>query len=222
MKTILKISFLAVALLIGVGVNAQETSPTFGVKAGVNLSNFSGSGAEDTDAKVGFNVGVTVEYTLAPDVFLLSGLEFTTKGAKLSYLEDVVSAEVGMRLTMNAMYLQLPVHVGYKFDISENVKLNMHAGPYIAYGIGGKGKTKIEDNPTGIVLIDIDPAKSEYDFFGKHGAGRFDFGLGLGVGAEFGKIGVGLGYDLGLINISKDNNAKIRNMNAYLTVGYKF
>lgn len=218
MKTILKISFLAVALLIGVVANAQEKPLTFGVKAGVNLSNFSGRGAEDTDAKVGFNVGVTVEYALAPDVFLLSGLEFTTKGAKLSYMEDVGNAEVGMKSTMNAMYLQLPIHMGYKFDISESIKLNMHAGPYLAYGIGGK----IKYEGSGLMREIREPIETDGDFFGESKFKRFDFGLGLGVGAEFGKIGVGLGYDLGLINISKDNDAKVRNMNAYLTVGYKF
>ncbi|WP_108821487.1 porin family protein [Dysgonomonas sp. Marseille-P4361] len=221
MKTILKISFLAVALLIGVVANAQEKPLTFGVKAGVNLSNYSGKGIEGSDAKIGFNVGVTVDYALNQDVFLLSGLEFTTKGAKLRFVEAYGSVAVDATLTMNPKYLQLPLHIGYKLYVSEGMKLNLHLGPYIAYDIGGKGKAKIEEISS---CFDSDATGIEegYLSFSEKRMKKFDFGLGLGVGAEFGKIGVGLGYDLGLINISKDNNAKIRNMNAYLTVGYKF
>ncbi|MDR2954228.1 MAG: PorT family protein [Prevotella sp.] len=51
---------------------------------------------------------------------------------------------------------------------------------------------------------------------------RFDFGVGLGAGAEFGKIGVGLGYDFGLANISDESGFSIKTQNAYLTLGYKF
>lgn len=223
MKTILKTSFLAIALLIGVVANAQEQPLTFGVKAGVNLSNFSGSGVEGTDAKIGFNVGVTVDYALTSDVFLLSGLEFTTKGAKISYLEDLGEFDIDAKSTFNVTYLQLPVHIGYKLAVSDGLNLNFHAGPYVAYGIGGKVKNKVEGNVAGLDLEDLDLSNADVDMFGDKGvANRFDFGLGLGVGAEFGKIGVGLGYDLGLTNISKDSKEKVRNMNAYLTVGYKF
>lgn len=221
MKTILKTSLLAIFLLIGVVANAQEQPLTFGVKAGMNLSNLSGDGVEGTDAKVGFNVGLTVDYALTQDLFLMSGLEFTTKGAKASFSDSYEGVNAEMNITINSMYLQLPVHAGYKFDVSEGMKLNLHAGPYVAYGIGGKSKTKIKGDIAGRD-INLEP-EGDVDMFGDKGmANRFDFGLGLGVGAEFGKFGVGLGYDLGLTNIAKDSKEKVRNMNAYLTVGYKF
>lgn len=54
---------------------------------------------------------------------------------------------------------------------------------------------------------------------------RFDFGIGLGIGAEFGKINAGLGYDFGLLDVAKnieDNDLTLRNGNAYISVGYKF
>lgn len=218
MKTILKTSLLVISLLVGVVANAQDTPLTFGVKAGVNLSNFGGD-VKDSDAKVGFNVGLTVDYALTQDVFLMSGLEFTTKGAKSSYEEDFEVAKASVTETVNAMYLQLPIHIGYKFDVSEGLKLNIHAGPYLAYGIGGKAKIKYKGDIAG---VDLSQENGEVDFFGKDRAKEFDFGLGLGVGAEFGKIGVGLGYDLGLVNLSRESDYKITNMNAYLSVGYKF
>ncbi len=214
MKTILKTSLIAIALLLGISANAQEKPLTFGVKAGMNLSNFSGDG--DSDSKIGFNAGVTVDYALSSDLYLLSGLELTTKGAKAEYSESESGVSVKYKATATPMYLQLPVHLGYKLTVTEGTKIVFHAGPYIAYGIGGKTKTKASANA---LSIDINHEDKE-DFFGDEGAKRFDFGVGLGAGVEFGKIGVGLGYDFGLTKLYDEGNNK--NMNAYLTVGYKF
>lgn len=223
MKTIIKTSLLAIALLIGISANAQDKPLTFGVKAGMNLSNFSGDGADGSDAKIGFNVGFTVDYALTQDLYLMTGLDFTIKGAKDKgeFYEEIegIDVEIDGEVKANPMYLQLPVHVGYKMNIAENTKIVIHAGPYIAYGLGGKMKISGKASAGG-VSVPIDDIKT--DFFGDDAYDRFDFGLGMGVGVEFGKIGAGLGYDLGLTNISGDSDYKVRNMNAYLTVGYKF
>ena len=50
----------------------------------------------------------------------------------------------------------------------------------------------------------------------------FDFGVGLGVGFEFGRILTGIGWDMGLIDISNFQYGSARNRNAFLTVGYRF
>lgn len=202
MKTI-KTVLIAALLVLGANASAQIS---FGVKAGVNLSNYSGD-VKENKAKVGFNAGLTADYTLAPSMYLMSGLEITAKGCKFDFGTDGKS-------TTNAIYLQLPVHFGYKVSVSEGTNIVLHAGPYVAYGIAGKSGE----------------GEDKVDTFGKNGlCKRFDFGAGLGVGVEFGKIGVGLGYDLGMLNVingnlsnDNDSKAKVRNMNAYLSVGYKF
>lgn len=199
MKTIIKSGLIAVALLVGISVNAQDKPLTFGVKAGINLANVGGD-LDDTDAKIGFNAGVTMDYAFTPDIYLLTGLELTTKGFKVD------GGDVG-EMKANLMYLQLPIHVGYKLAVTDATKIVFHAGPYVAYGIGGK---------TTLTLLGEKGKGDSFDVFKE-----FDFGLGLGVGAEFGKFNVGLGYDFGLANIN-DGDGKVRNMNAYLTVGYKF
>lgn len=50
----------------------------------------------------------------------------------------------------------------------------------------------------------------------------FDAGLGLGVGAEFSRFLVDVGWDMGLVNISNSSSGNVKNQNAYLSVGYKF
>lgn len=218
MKTIIKTSLIAIALLIGVSVNAQDKPITFGVKAGVGISNFSGD-FNNTKAKVGFNAGITLDYALTSDLYLLTGLDFATKGSKL---------DENSGLKMNLSYLQLPVHLGYKLAIMDNAKIVFRAGPYIGYAVDGKWNVKA-GGVEGNVSAFGDEAKAE-----GLKMSRFDFGLGAGVGVEFGQIGVGIGCDFGLANISDfgkinvdgldldASNVKVRNMNAYLTLGYKF
>lgn len=221
MKTIIKTTLIAFAVLIGISANAQDKPITFGVKAGANLSNFSGD--LDMDAKFGFNAGVTLDYGFTPDLFLMTGLEFTTKGAKAS--DD-------FNMKLNLSYLQLPIHIGYKLNVTENTRINLHAGPYLAYALDGKWKAK-----EGGVEGSVSAFGDEMDEVGLK-MKRFDFGLGLGIGLEFGQFNVGLGYDLGLFNIADfgkeveigddisitidASSFKARNMNAYLSVGYKF
>ena len=120
------------------------------------------------------------------------------------------------------MYLQIPVHAAFKVDVTPGTKIVFHAGPYAAYGVAGK--VKLSGNLGGY------SGKTDYNVFEDvedgegqgNGLKRFDAGLGLGVGAEFGRILVDLGWDMGLVNISQSDNNKIKNQSGYLSVGYKF
>ncbi|MDR0823739.1 MAG: PorT family protein [Prevotella sp.] len=201
MKTIIKTSLIAIALLMGVNASAQ-TPITFGIKAGVNLSNLTGD-SDGTKAKIGFNAGVTVDFGIAQDVYLLTGLEYSLKGAKLS--------DEGETMKLGLSYIQLPIHVGYKLAVAEGTNIVFHAGPYLGYLAGGNWSY---DGASIGIFSDAGEAISKFK--------RFDFGVGLGVGAEFGKIGVGLGWDFGLAKIMDEANVSVKNSNAYLTVGYKF
>lgn len=204
MKQFYKLSLLTIALFIGITAKAQESPMSIGIKVGANLSNIGGD-IDDTDAKFGYNFGITVDYGFTPNWYLQSGVEFTTKGYKLKH--DILN----QKTTSNAMYLQLPVHAAYKLPIVDGTNIVFHAGPYFAYGIGGK--TKYEVAGTTIKKIST--------FGDTPRAKRFDFGLGGGVGVEFGAITADLGCDFGLVNISHTSTS-VKNQNFYLSVGYKF
>lgn len=212
MKKIYTFALVALTTLCTTSLFAQSPIK-FGIDAGVNLSNSSlDAGDLDKKAKVGFQVGVVVEYELTPDFFLQSGLSFTTKGSKI---EDKSLSFIKQSVTFNQMYLQLPVYAAYKVEVTPTTKIVFNAGPYLAYGIGGKISLK------NIVTDDIIKEPSKEDTFGDDGLKRFDFGLGGGVGVEFSQIVVGLKYELGLSNINRGESA-YRNRNASLTVGYRF
>lgn len=225
MKNLLKLSFLALILAIGLNANAQGASSnlyssngeeglSFGIKAGVNFAGFSGKGAKDLNGKIGYNVGVFAEYTLPASIYVLTGLDFTAKGAKIEEKDDGDMYKV----TYSPLYLQLPIHIGYKVVLAENINLGIHAGPYLAYGIGGKVKMKYTSS-------ERDTEKEDENFFGSEKDGGFkslDLGLGFGADLEFGKYRIGLGYDLGLSNIGRDKDYPIKNKNLSINIGYKF
>ncbi len=189
-----KIFSLAVVAVVALSASAQNIQ--FGVKGGLNMSNISNTGL-DSKAKIGFNVGVTADYQVSKDLYVLSGLEYITKGEKYQIENRDAS--------LNLAYLQLPIHAGYKITIADDTRLVLHAGPYLAYALSAK--TKVSGESTDIIN-DIN---------------RFDAGLGIGAKAELGKISVGLGVDFGFLKVNKSAQDKDnKNMNASLSVGYKF
>lgn len=175
-------------------VNAQDKPVTFGVKAGVNLSTL-GADLKESKYVFRYQAGITADIALCENLYLMTGLDFQAKGAKLDGVK------------YNPMYLQLPVTVGYKFDLGYNTRLVLNAGPYLAYGIGGKTK----GGEAGSRKLFKD------DIFT-----RLDYGVIGGVGIELDMFTVSAGYDLGLGNISDVAGTKARNRNVYLTVGVKF
>lgn len=189
MRTMKKVFLIAVCTIVCLGVSAQMPVG-LGIKGGVNMSDI--SKLED-DFKIGFNFGVAVDYEVADDIFVMSGLHLMTKGAKSK--EDV---------KFNPMYLQVPVHVGYKLQVAPATKLVFRAGPYAAYGIAGKVKSG---------------SGSSINFFGDN-TKKFDMGVGGAVGVEFLKFTADLGVDLGVTKMW--DNSNMRNRTAYLSVGYKF
>lgn len=156
----------------------------------MNMSNFTGD--LDMDMRVGFNVGVGMEYQFNELWSLQPSLMFTQKGAKYEGLKA------------NPMYLQLPVMAAVRLAVADNQNVVIKAGPYLAYGVAGKYKL----------------AGSKIDFFGDGGADRFDFGLGVGVAYEINRFFVDLTGDFGLIDMYDAGSTK--NINFSIGVGYKF
>lgn len=193
-----------VVVLLAIASLAGAQNFSFNVKGGLNLSNLSGD-VEDNKVKPGFHIGVGADYNFAPNMAIQSALLYSAKGAKAD-LE-------GIDITLNANYLQLPVHFAYKIDAAPGTKVVLHAGPYIAYGVGGEIKGKESGVTVAIDTFDGDIGLMK----------RLDAGLGLGVSTEFVPILLDLGWDMGLINVARDSgNESVKNQNAYLTIGYRF
>ncbi len=198
---------LCAALLAGTVcmTNAQEKIE-FGVRAGLNVNSLSGSGAKGMKSRVGYHVGAVMDWNVAKNLYVQPGLYFTTRGAKSSY--------DGGEEKINMNYLQIPITVAYRFPVSEQVKIDVNVGPYIALGLGGKikysesGDWGDEGDWSDYSFDDFDDyASDETKVFGSNGLyKRFDAGLRFGASVHFKRFSLGFSYDLGLTNIIRDSN----------------
>ena len=199
-KVLLLIAMLTVSLA---SINAQGNL-RWGATVGMNSSNFSITGF---DSKVGFHAGVKAEVGLpqfSDGLYLDMGALLTLKGAKV----DGGSAATNK---FNPYYLEIPVHLGYKYAVNEDFAIFGNAGPYVAIGLFGKAKLK-GDWIDGI-MDEYGGDDNSTNVFGDDAMKRFDFGLGLKAGVEFNqKFQISIGYDWGLIENIKDSGNKNRNL----------
>jgi hypothetical protein len=202
---------LLVAVLTAGYAQAQFT---FGVRAGFNLTNISqkydgtkASGDDKGKFKPGFQIGVVGEYALGESFAIQPGILFATQGTKFKFTDE---AEITETFSLN--YIQVPINAQYRIDLG-GAKLLLQAGPYLGYAIGGKdkyeagGASESDDIEFGSKDEEINP---------------FDFGLGLGAGVQFSNFQVGLGYNLGLTNLSNVDRVKLKNNGLALTLTYLF
>ena len=187
---------------------------SWNAKVGMNMSNFTGD--MDTDMRIGFNVGVGMEYQFSDMWSIQPSLMFTQKGAK----QDEVK--------MNPMYLEIPVLAAARFAIADNQNIVVKAGPYFAFGIAGKckiGDEKIDFlckiRESNDIKFKYDGVDEKDDVFGDDGWKRFDAGLGVGVAYEINKFFIDLSGEFGLAKLA-DGDGAPKNMNFSIGVGYKF
>ncbi|MDR0894929.1 MAG: PorT family protein [Prevotellaceae bacterium] len=196
---------LALLCMVTIMASAQVS---WNAKAGLNLSNMRGEG-ESGDLKVGYNLGVGMEYAFNERWSLQPSLSLTAKGTRES--------DGGTTVQLNAVYLELPVMAALRVPVSDRVNLVFGLGPYVAYGVGGK------------VSVSSDGVDISINTFGEteglaSGMRRFDAGLALGVSVEMGKFSIRLDEQLGLANVaaSEGSGDSVHNNNISIGVGYRF
>ncbi len=203
-------------MLVPAAAKADSVNTQVGVVAGFNVSDIN-CADYDFDSKFGFHVGVIGQLNFHENggLYLNAGILLSDKGAKMSgiALDDEFTGIEKFDGTFNAYYFDIPVHVGYKYVLNNDVALFGEAGPY--FGIGAFGKTTIKAG--GVKVGETDTFDSE-DGFMK----RFDFGLGFRLGVELiQKIPVSVGWDFSVIDTSNVIE-KFHNSNFLFSVGYKF
>lgn len=203
MKTLV----LAALLICGVGSTyAQNREKVrLGVEAGMTVNTIKNY-YNDVDRKVGFDAGLRMDVNFTDNIYLGTGLQYMMKGVK--------SSGKGWESKVNTGYLQIPIHVGYRYDLNETIGIFGEFGPFLAIGLNGQRK------------YESGRQSKDYDVFGDPDEGyakRFDMGLGLHVGCEIIQHWqVALGYDWGLIDMYKGPGDKVRNGSLRLGVAYMF
>ena len=188
---------------------------SWNAKAGINISNIINFG--DVDFKPGYQVGVGMDYYFNDHWGVQPSLLLISKGFKDKgdyYFPPFIENSEKLKsydITDNKVYVELPLLLTYRFNVSEKLKLIFSGGGYIAYGITGKFKNTN-------TLLDGSKRKDKVDSFSA-GVEKFDTGLAAGATLEYKeKYSIGISSDFGL----QSTQSTFKNRTYGLTFGYRF
>ncbi|NII29594.1 PorT family protein [Pseudoflavitalea sp. X16] len=154
---------LIVAGLLLIGATGFAQTFQLGIKAGVNISNFTGGEFENLDKKalVGFHGGGFVSFFFGEHLALQPEVLFSSQGAKIK--------EAGDEKNWKISYINVPVLLKYRFTGG----FFLEAGPQIGF----KVSEDIEDMP-------IEDFAKSTDLSIAGGLG-WHSSSGLGIGARY-------------------------------------
>lgn len=142
-----------------------------------------------------------------------------TRGGSFKESYDGYGSEISSITTWNVKYS--PFTFGYKYSITDDLKLDAHIGAYVSYDFAGKGKTKFEDDDD--VSSTLGELADDYDYQ------RFDAGMQIGIGAWWKRFNIDFTYQRGFVpcaNVEdyidwhKDYN--LTSSNFSIRLGYAF
>lgn len=203
-----RIILALVAIVMALNVSAQDLR--WGAVGAVNFSWMRAKAAGvaiSSDSYIGFQAGAKAEMDLADyltDGFFADGaLVYNLKGGSYSGSHT------------NLGYLQIPLNLGYRTPLSNDVSFIAGLGPY--FGLGVLGKDVVKEGDT----------KVKTDVFGES-MQRFDFGLNYKLGVEmWNQWQFYLGFEHSLLNLAKTDadlgsGVKCRLVNFYIGTSYMF
>ena len=173
-----------------------------GLVAGANLHS-----STNIDARMGFSIGAKGEYGfngLAEGWYADASLLLESHAWKVEFGEAGLHRYKTLTQYATPWYLSLPIHVGYRFPVSQDVKMFINAGPFMGLGLFGKMKFEmvtLEGKTERGTLYDN--VFTETDGLGEKVQTRFSWGAGLRFGIEVkDKYQFMLGYDRGFNKFS--------------------
>jgi hypothetical protein len=188
-----KIALLVLIALFSSTLFAQH-APVWGIKGGLNLSNWKVEGNSETEVKTGIHVGGLAHIHLAPQWALQPEVQFSAQGAESTVNDN--------EFIWKMNYINVPVMAQYMFDNGFRIE----AGPYAGFLINGT----LEDEDG-----NEDKVTNEFK--------KTDFGLGFGLNyLTYSGFGFGGRYNLGLTNINEERVNETRNRVFQVSVFYMF
>lgn len=224
-----KILFLAAFALVGMSANAQlvtttsrsikvEKTPSntiWLIRGGLTFAGVSGSDLTGSKSRTGFNVGVEFQKPISDGFYWGAGLGLKSKGCKSNDDDSKVSLTA----------LEIPINVGYKVDLAQDFKLDIHAGGFANLDLFGNAEyTDYTYNPYsgsygGYSIKTYDISLGDFDdAFG--GYSRFGGGLAAGVGLWYQQFNINLNFQWGLFE--QFDKLNVKESNVMLSLGYAF
>ena len=212
--------FYAVLLIVLLTPSYVQAQFSFGGRMGYNLTKFSEKDKyqphDFNKFLEGFQIGVVGEYAVSDAFAIQPVILLTTQRGQYKHSNTY-------RTLTKINYLQIPINALYKLNLGDT-KLLLQAGAYFGYALSGKRECVGEHNFHGF-LMSHHECEQKIKFGKQHMMKPFDFGLGLGAGLQLGNVQAGVGYNIGLANLStyhKDWNHSLKNRGWAITLTHFF
>ena len=188
---------LMVLAMIILTPSVSQGQTRFGIRGGLNAANISFDNLPNRGERYGFHLGIFTEVPLVTDFMSIQPeLSYSVKGTNYK------PASVNQKLNMNYVDLLLPV----AFKLSS---IDVQVGPFASYLISTPDYTYYKDN-----TIVVDAFK------------KFDAGLTAGLSYNFSRMIIGLRYNQGFMDVTKDKARVLlgsgKNAVGQVSLGYKF
>ena len=192
--------FLGLGLVAGTFAFAQ-TSPTFGLKAGLNVSSLSKDGYEDSKSKAGFYGGIFMNAPVSEMFSIQPEVLYSQYGAKVTRVDS--GTVLGNTYTskssasLNLDYITVPV----MFQFHATPAFYIEAGPEFGFLVNAKAK-----DYSSTVVNGSETTTSNESGDIKDNYSSFNMGAGLGIGFNFTEnLGINARYVAGFTDINKKN-----------------
>ena len=208
-----KVFTAIVAMMLAVPSFAQYSSGGFeldkenlyyGVRIGLTNATLGGD-LDGIKSKVGMAMAGVVGLRLSSTtpVFLESGLYYTERGAK----------------NIGYTNLEVPLLIKYGIKASDDIAILPFVGPYFARACWGETKSALNKNAEGkeTKVGTFDEKKAWTG-----GLSRLNMGFKIGCGAEYNKLYLEVGYQIGVTNIAKQDDLTIRSNALFANFGVNF
>ena len=205
MKKILTTLLAATLMLLGTQAFAQVSVNAGYLNSTLKTKNTSDN-ANGAYAGVSFNVPLAGGLAIAPGVYY-------------SMITSKETASIGSIISGSGTFtehaINVPVYLNYGIDLARDTKVFLFGGPTLQYGLASN--VKYDANVAGISGSNT---VSNYD---SENFNRMNVYLGGGLGFLVGAFQITVGYDYGMLNQYKGDNAiNCHRSNLKLGVGFAF
>ena len=161
----------------------------------------------------GLGLEINYDYELSDNLYGEFGISYQNKGM-IKLIEDEGYDGKDLTYESQISYLQIPLHLKYTFEVSDDTYIFGYGGLDIGFALSGKSK---RDDGKNVNESEIKIGSSNNDDIKSS-----DFGFTLGAGVLYKSIEFRLGISNGLSDITPPEDFEVYNRVFFFGVGYRF
>jgi len=208
MKKFISTLLAASLMLLGTQAFAQMSVNAGYLNSTLKTANAS-SNANGAYAGVSFNIPIAGGLAVAP------GIYYSMLASKSGDAASIFGVTISSSSTFMEHAVNVPVYLNYGIDLARDTKVFLFGGPTLQYGLASTVKY---DESVGSAS-----GSHTYNNYSNENFNRMNVYLGGGMGFKVSALQIIVGYDYGMMNQYKGDNAtKCHRSNLKLGVGFEF